>query len=100
MTAFAVAAHFALFCNAGKQVQLAGLSFGSLWKVRRLRREIDRAAELAPNDTDVLIAKGALLLSLPAVLGGDASAAERLLSRALSAEPDNRVALQYFGKKD
>src|SRR5262245_32604504 len=38
--------HFAVFCNLGRQMQLHPWSLGSLGRVRRLRREIDRALDL------------------------------------------------------
>ena len=76
-------AHFAIFCALGKRMQLAGVSMAALLGVRRLRREIDRTLELAPDFADALAGKGALLIELPRLLGGDAVAGERLLRRAL-----------------
>jgi hypothetical protein len=76
-------AHFALFCNLGRQMQLRPLSPGTLFNTPRLRREIDRTLELAPRSIDALTAKGALLLELPRPLGGDLKAAERFLRQAL-----------------
>ena len=82
-------AHFATVCNLGKQMEAAGLGLGQLLNLRRLRRELDAALELAPGDADVLGAKGALLLRLPGLFGGDVRQAEVLLRRALAAEPSN-----------
>ena len=90
------AAHFALFCALGKRVQDARLGAGMLTDVRRLRHEIDRALELAPSDPELWAAKGAMLLSLPSLLGGDRSEAQRLLVRAFVADPDNRAARAYL----
>jgi tetratricopeptide (TPR) repeat protein len=56
--------------------------------VRRLRREIDRTLELAPDYSDALVGKGALLLDLPRLLGGDPAEGERLLRAALRVDPD------------
>src|SRR5262245_13674305 len=64
-------AHFALFCTLGRQMQLRTASPFTLAEMRRLRREIDRTLELAPRSVDALTAKGALLLELPWILGGD-----------------------------
>ena len=70
-------AHFAVFC-----------SVGALAELRRLRREIDRTLELAPDFADALAGKGALLLDAPRLLGGDPKDAERQLRRALEIDPD------------
>lgn len=79
--------HFAVFCNLGREMQLRPLSLGSLGAVRRLRREIERALDLAPDTTQVLVAKAMFLLELPRFLGGDPIEAERLLHRAVELDP-------------
>jgi len=89
-------AHFATVCNLGRQMESAGMGIGQLFKLRRLRRELDATLELAPTDSDTLVAKGALLLRLPRLLGGDAVEAEKLLRRALDAEPGNGTARCYL----
>jgi tetratricopeptide (TPR) repeat protein len=81
-------AHFALFCNLGRQMQGARLSLASLAGLRRLRREIDRTLELAPDWADALVGKGALLAGTPRFLGGDAAEGERLLRRAVRLAPE------------
>jgi len=81
-------AHFAVFCSLGGKMQRAGVGIGALTDLRRLRREIDRTLELAPDFADALAGKGALLLDAPRVLGGDPKDAERLLRRALEVDPD------------
>ncbi len=91
-------AHFALFCNLGKQMQVTGLSFSSWSNFRRLQRELDATLALAPNDPDALAAKGAMLLRLPRLLGGDATEGERLLRLALDMEPDNSAARRYLAE--
>ena len=82
-------AHFAAFCNRGKRLQMAGFSFGAFGEVRRLRREIDRALTLAPEWPEALAGKGAMLVALPRLLGGDVEEGERLLKRALTLDPTN-----------
>jgi tetratricopeptide (TPR) repeat protein len=82
-------AHFAVFCNLGRRVQLEGLSARLLGDVRRLRRHIDQAVELAPDWPDALAGKGAFLLALPGLLGGDRDEGERLLRRAVELDPTN-----------
>jgi hypothetical protein len=82
-------AHFAAFCNRGKRLQLSGFSFGAFGEVGRLRHEIDRALELAPDWPEALAGKGAMLVALPRLLGGDVVEGERLLRRALLLDPTN-----------
>jgi len=82
-------AHFAAFCNRGKRLQLSGFSFAAFGEIRRLRREIDSALELAPDWPEALAGKGAMLVALPRLLGGDVAEGERLLRRALSLDPTN-----------
>lgn len=81
-------AHFALFCALGERMRHAGVSMGSLFGLRRARREIDRALDLAPDFSDAIYGKAALLLQAPRLLGGDAVEAEHLLRRALELDPD------------
>jgi len=81
-------AHFAVFCSLGGKMRRAGASVGALAELRRLRREIDRTLELAPDFADALAGKGALLLDAPRLLGGDPKDAERQLRRALEIDPD------------
>ncbi len=90
--------HFALFCNLGRGMQLHPLSLGSLAAVRRLRREIDRALELAPDATQLLVAKAMFLLELPHFLGGDQAEAEHLLRRAVDLDPANARARVALGR--
>jgi hypothetical protein len=85
-------AQFAAFCNRGKRLQIVGFTFGALSELRLLRREIDRALELAPDWPDALAGKGAMLVALPRILGGDVAEGERLLRRALELDPENAEA--------
>ena len=81
-------AHFAVFCNLGNDLKLRGVALQSLFAMRRLRREIDRTLELAPDYADALVGKGELLIGLPRLLGGDAAEGEHLLRAALRVDPD------------
>jgi hypothetical protein len=81
-------AHFAAFCALGRLLRADGVSLAAPLKLRRLRREIDRTLELAPDFSDALAGKGELLVNLPRLLGGNAAEGERLLRRALEIEPD------------
>jgi cytochrome c-type biogenesis protein CcmH/NrfG len=82
-------AHLALFCNLGRQLDLAGLGWRTFGRLRRARVAINRAYELAPRDPDVLVAKGEMLRRLPAALGGDKVTGIALLGRAVELDPDN-----------
>ncbi|HZR83875.1 MAG TPA: hypothetical protein VFD92_22460 [Candidatus Binatia bacterium] len=86
-------AHFARFCALGEQARRSGSNPMNLFRLRPIRREIDRTLELAPDFPDALVGKGAFLMSVPGFLGGDDEAGERLLRRALDIDP------QYVGAR-
>ena len=80
-------AHFALFCNLGELLRIDGESFTSLFGLRRMMNELDRALEINPAHIDALSAKGTLLVKLPKILGGDAEKGEALLEHVVSRAP-------------
>jgi tetratricopeptide (TPR) repeat protein len=82
------AGHFGVFCNLGKRMRLDGVRVASLFSLRRLRHEVDRALELDPRNVDALVGKAALLAHEPRVLGGDRDEGEALLRRALDLAPN------------
>lgn len=77
-------AHFALFCALGKLLERDRVGLGSVRKVRRLRRVIDRTLEIEPDYIAANIAKAELLARLPGWLGGDAAEARRYRARAVA----------------
>jgi len=81
-------AHFARFCALGEQARRSGASLTSLVKLFAIRDAVDRTLELAPDFPDALLGKGALLASVPRLLGGDPDEGERLVRRALAIDPD------------
>ncbi len=81
-------AHFARFCALGERARLAGASVTSLLVLRHIRQAVDRALEIAPDFSAALLGKGALLVHLPRLLGGDRAEGERLVRRALAVDPD------------
>lgn len=91
-------AHFAVFCNLGKQVRDAGVRFGTLRALLRMRRAVDRTLDLAPDHVGALVSKGALLTEAPGFAGGDIDAGARLLVRALELDPDNVEARRYLAR--
>jgi hypothetical protein len=90
-------AQFALFCNLARRIRDAGIRLGSAFEVVRALRALDRAVALAPIDPDVMTAKGALLIELPPLLGGDADEGKAWLRRALAIAPDHATARAYLG---
>jgi len=83
-------AHFALFCNLGELMRIDGeLSVTSVMGFRRMTKELDRTLELAPDHLDALSAKGAFLLRLPFLLGGDREKGEKLLRYVLLKSPQS-----------
>lgn len=82
-------AHFAVFCNLGRKLELEGAGLSSLKQIERLKSEIDRALALAPEFPDALAGKGAMLVRLPKLMGGDGEAGERLIRKAVELAPDN-----------
>jgi tetratricopeptide (TPR) repeat protein len=91
-------AHFAVFCTLGKLVELQGIGWRTLGSVRRVRTAIERAVTLAPDDVDALVGRGALLLRLPRLLGGDAREAEVCLRRALQIDPWHASGRRYLAQ--
>jgi hypothetical protein len=92
-------AHFALFCNLGELLRIDGESFTSLFGLRRMMNELDRALEINPTHIDALSAKGTLLVKLPSLLGGNSEKGEQLLQHVVEQAPravNARLALARF----
>ncbi len=79
--------HFSLFCNLGELLRIDGESFTSLFGLRRMMNELDRALEIDPVHIDALSAKGTLLVKLPGILGGDSEKGEQILQEVVSKAP-------------
>ena len=77
-------AHFALFCSIGEQMRIDGMRFSSAFGFRRMMAALDRALELNPEHLDALSSKGAVLVRLPAFLGGTPRRANRCCGRSSS----------------
>lgn len=91
-------AHFAVFCNLGKQLEVHRPSPDDVMAVGRLKREIDTALALSPGDPDLLASKGTLLIALPWFLEGDTRQGEELLRATLVQNPENGVTRLYLSK--
>lgn len=91
-------AHFAVFCNLGRKLEEEGASLAGVTNLSRLQSAIDRALALEPGFVDAMTAKGAFLVKLPSLLGGDAEEGERLLRRAVQLAPDHAPARLELAK--
>ncbi len=79
--------HFALFCNLGELLRIDGESLTSIFGLRRMMHELDRALEINPVHINALSAKGTLLVKLPGFLGGDSEKGEQLLQQVVRQAP-------------
>lgn len=79
-------AHFALFANRGRIIVIEGIVW-NVGEIPGLRRHLDRALELDPENPNALAARGGLYFRLPGWLGGDSDKAEPLLLRAAKLDP-------------
>lgn len=85
-------AHFALFCNLGKRLEMkrrSGGLFATFGELGRVQKEIDTTLALAPDYAPALAAKGEMLVELPRLLGGDPREGQHLLLRAVALDPDD-----------
>lgn len=91
-------AHYAVFCNLGRQLEHAGINTSTLGSLKRVRREVDRALELKPDYVDALMGKGSLLIKTPRFFGGDVAGGEKLIRRAIELEPNHMQAHLQLAK--
>jgi len=93
-----LSAHMAVVCNLGKRLEVTGIGIRTLGRVHRMKEAIDRAAAIAPDAAEVLVAKGEFLRRLPAFLGGDHELGRALLQRAVELHPDDVRARLYLAR--
>jgi hypothetical protein len=91
-------AHFAVFCNLGRKLEDDGATLAGVANVKRLQSEIDRALAIEPNFVDAIAAKGAFLVQLPSLLGGDEDEGLRLLRHAVELAPNHPPARLELAK--
>lgn len=81
-------AHFAVFANQGRLLQMDGVSLNAI-NLFRAKRELERTLQLDPHHSDALAAKGGMYRQLPWVLGGNLDKAEECLTRAIAFDPNS-----------
>lgn len=79
-------AHYALFCNLGRQAERAGIAMQA-FGVGRLRDLLERTVELDPRHAHAWAALGEMLLRLPWLLGGSVDEGREALERAAALAP-------------
>jgi tetratricopeptide (TPR) repeat protein len=80
--------HFYYMANIGAIAQLRG-TLQSVWRFRKIKKEMDRTLELDPNWPPILLARAQFLMETPGFFGGDKQEAMRLCARALRLDPDH-----------
>jgi tetratricopeptide (TPR) repeat protein len=85
-----VDAHYGRFCNLGESLRVDGEKITSVFKLRDLMNELDKTLALDPNHVEALATKGALLVQLPRMFGGDVPKGEQMLKKVVRLD-DNAV---------
>ncbi len=89
--------HFYYMANMGALARERG-ALQSVWKFRKIRKELDRTLEIDPNYAPALVAKAQYLTEMPGLLGGSDEEAVRLYEQALRADPDYGIARYYLAE--
>ena len=80
-------AHYALFCSLGEQLRIDGENLSSITGFREMMAALDRTLELKPDHLNAISSKGAFLVRLPRILGGDVERGEQMLRLVIKKEP-------------
>lgn len=80
--------HFYYMANIGAIAQVKG-TLHSIWKLRKIKREMDRTLEIDPNYPPALLARAQFLMEMPGIFGGDDQEALRLCARVIRLDPDH-----------
>lgn len=91
--------HFFYMANMGALARIKG-SWMSIWKFRRIKKEMDKTLELDPDYPPALVARAQYLTEMPGIFGGDEQEAVRLYNRALEIDPGYIAALYYLAQID
>lgn len=91
--------HFYYMSNMGALARFKG-TLSSLWKFRKIKKEMDRTLALDPDYPPALVARAQYLTEMPGIFGGDEKEAYRLYQRAVEVDPGYRVAYIYMAQLD
>jgi tetratricopeptide (TPR) repeat protein len=80
--------HFYYMANIGAIAQSRG-TLQSVWRFRKIKREMDRTLEIDPDYPPALLARAQLLMEMPGFFGGDKQEALRLCERVIRLDPDH-----------
>jgi tetratricopeptide (TPR) repeat protein len=86
--------HFFYVANQGTMAKHETV-FASVWKLRRVKKEIGIALKLDPDYAPAVLAQANFLVSVPGFLGGDETEAMLLYEKVLRLDP-SYVAAYYF----
>lgn len=91
--------HFFYMANMGALARIRG-TWMSIWKFRRIKKEMDKTLDLDPDYVPALVARAQYLTEMPRIFGGDEQEAVRLYQRALEIDPGYIVAHYYLAQID
>ena len=78
--------YFYYVANEASLAKSKGI-IGSYFLVRRIKKGINKVLELDPNHTEGIAMKGAVLNSIPGIMGGNVKEAEKLIRKSLLLDP-------------
>lgn len=79
-------AYFYYVANEASLAKSKGM-FGSIFLISKIKKGLNKTLELDPNHAEALAMKGAILYSIPGLMGGNIKESERLIREALVMEP-------------
>jgi len=92
-------AHFYYMSNMGSIARLQG-TLSSLWRFRKIKKEMDKTLELNPDFPPALVARAQYLTEMPSIFGGDEKEAMSLYKRALELDPGYLIAYYYLARME
>ena len=78
--------YFYYVANEASLAKFKGI-LGSFFLVKRIKKNVNKVLELDPNHTEGIAMKGAVLNSIPGIMGGDVKEAEKLIRKSLLLDP-------------
>ena len=86
LSAYNADAYFYYVANEASLAKSKG-AFGSIFLISKIKKGLNKTLELNPNHAEAIAMKGAILYTIPALMGGDIKESERLIREALVMEP-------------